>query len=119
MLESTFSGSVADASENVRNHDARHALAALVALTEMAAVAGSTYVAFIAYHFIVWGGLPDTMSYGWICMALALMYGIVCLADRQYDFLGAEWNQHALHRGALALGLAFVFLLAFMFVTGT
>jgi Undecaprenyl-phosphate glucose phosphotransferase len=119
MLESTFSGAVAGASENVHNRDVRHALAALVALIEMAAVAGSTYVAFIGYHFIVWGGLPDTMSYGWICTGLASMYGIICLTDRQYDFLGAEWNQHALHRGALALGLAFVFLLAFMFLTGT
>jgi Undecaprenyl-phosphate glucose phosphotransferase len=119
MLESTFSRAVADASENLHNRDVRHALAALVALIEMAAVAGSTYVVFIAYHFIVWGGLPDTMSYGWICTGLALMYGIICLTDRQYDFLGAEWNQHALHRGALALGLAFVFLLAFMFLTGT
>jgi Undecaprenyl-phosphate glucose phosphotransferase len=116
MLESTLFRSVVDASEN--NRDVRHALAALVALIEMAAVAGSTYLAFIAYHFVVWGGLPDTISYGWICTVLALMYGIVCLADRQYDFLGAEWNQHAQHRGALALGLAFVFLLAFMFVTG-
>jgi Undecaprenyl-phosphate glucose phosphotransferase len=119
MLESTFSGSVARTSENVTNRDARHALAALVALIEMAAVAASTYVAFAAYHLVVWGGLPGTISYGSICTGLALMYGIVCLTDRQYDFLGAEWNQYALHRGALALGLAFVFLLAFMFVTGT
>jgi Undecaprenyl-phosphate glucose phosphotransferase len=119
MLESTFSESVASTSENVTNRDVRHAIAALVAVTEMAAVAVSTYVAFAAYHLIVWGGLPGTISYGSICTGLALMYGIVCLADRQYDFLGAEWNQHALHRGALALGLAFVFLLAFMFVTGT
>jgi hypothetical protein len=119
MLESIFSGSVARTSENITNRDARHALAALVALTEMAAVAASTYVAFAAYHLVVWGGLPGTISYGAICTGLALMYGIVCLTDRQYDFLGAEWNQHTLHRGALALGLAFVFLLAFMFLTGT
>src|SRR6185437_5458611 len=48
------------------------------------------------------------------------IYGFICLADRQYDFLGAEWNQRAfLHRGALAFALAFIFLLAFMFITGT
>jgi len=117
MLESTLSGSEV-ASENVNYRDARHALAALVALTEMAAVAASTYVAFVGYHMIVWRGLPHTLSYGWICTALAVMYGTVCLADRQYDLLGAEWNQHSLHRGALALGMAFVFLLAFMFATG-
>src|SRR6266700_6162599 len=117
MLESTLSGS-AVASENIHYRDARHGLAGLVALTEMAAVAASTYVAFVGSHLIVWRGLPHTISYGWICMALAVTYGTICLADRQYDFLGAEWNQHSLHRGALALGMAFVFLLAFMFVTG-
>src|SRR5450631_1380591 len=118
MLESTLSGS-AVASENIQYRDARHALAGLVAMTEMAAVVASTYVAFVGYHLIVWRGVPHTISYGWICMALAVMYGTVCLADRQYDFLGAEWNQQSLCRGALALGMAFVFLLAFMFVTGT
>lgn len=118
MLESTLSRAEA-ASESIHYRDARHALAALVALTEMAAVAASTYVAFVGYHMIAWGGLPHTLSYGWICTALAVMYGTVCLADRQYDFLGAEWNQHSLHRGTLALGMAFVFLLAFMFATGT
>jgi Undecaprenyl-phosphate glucose phosphotransferase len=118
MLDSTLSGS-AVASENIQYRDARHALAGLVAMIEMAAVAASTYVAFVGYHLTVWKGLPHTISYGWICIALGVMYGTVCLADRQYDFLGAEWNQHALQRGALALGMAFVFLLAFMFVTGT
>jgi len=119
MLVSAFFGSAAGASENVHNRDIRHALAASVALVEMAAIGISTYAAFIAYHLIVWAGLPGTISYGWICTGLALVYGVICLADRQYDFLGAEWNRHALHRGALALVLAFVFLLAFMFLTGT
>lgn len=119
MLDSAFSGSAAGASENGQSRDIRHALAASVALIEMVAIGTSTYTAFIAYHLIVWGGLPDTISYGWICTGLALMYGVICLADRQYDFLGAEWNQQALHRGAIALALAFVFLLAFMFLTGT
>jgi Undecaprenyl-phosphate glucose phosphotransferase len=119
MLESAFSGSAPAAPDNVQSRDIRHALAASVALIEMAAIGTSTYAAFIAYHFIVWGGLPDTISYGWICTGLALMYGVICLVDRQYDFLGAEWNQQAPYRGALALALAFVFLLAFMFLTGT
>src|SRR3954451_17201982 len=110
MLESTFSGSV-DAAENARNRDVRHALAALVALSEMAAVAASAYVAFIAYHLTVWGGLPNTISYGWISTGLALMYAVICLVDRQYDFLGAESNHHARRRGAISLVLAFVFLL--------
>jgi Undecaprenyl-phosphate glucose phosphotransferase len=118
MLESTLSGPVI-ASENIHYRDGRHGLAGLVALTEMAAVAASTYLAFVGYHLIVWRGLPHTISYGWICISLAVMYGTVCLADRQYDFLGAEWNQQSLYRGALALGMAFVLLLAFMFVTGT
>jgi Undecaprenyl-phosphate glucose phosphotransferase len=102
-----------------RSRNDRQVLAALVASTEMVIVATSTYLAFIAYHQIVWGGLPDTISYGWLCAQLALMYGMICLADKQYDFLGGEWNRQALYRGALALALAFVFLLAFMFITGT
>jgi Undecaprenyl-phosphate glucose phosphotransferase len=119
MLQTNFSGSVASSKEIAQSHDDRPVLAAMVALTEMAAVAISTYLAFVAYHLTVWGGLPGTISYGWMCTQLALIYGIICLADRQYDFLGAEWNRQALHRGALALALAFVFLLAFMFLTGT
>jgi Undecaprenyl-phosphate glucose phosphotransferase len=67
---------------------------------------------------MVWGGFPDARPYGWICTGLALIYGIICLADKQYDSLGAEWNHKARVRGAVALSLAFVFLLAFIFLTG-
>jgi len=117
MSESTFS--VAGSSKNVVQHDARHTLAISVAFVEIITVGVSTYLAFIAYHLIVWNGLPDTISYGWICTGLAVMYGTICLADRQYDFLGTEWNHRSLSRGAIALIVAFAFLLAFMFVTAT
>jgi Undecaprenyl-phosphate glucose phosphotransferase len=119
MLQPHFSGPVASSKQIAQSHDDRPVLAAMVALTEMAAVAISTYLAFVAYHLTVWGGLPGTISYGWICTQLALMYGIICLADRQYDLHGAESNRQALHRGVLALALAFVFLLALMFISGT
>src|SRR5437764_14867007 len=97
MLQSTFSGPVASSKEITQSHDDRLVLAAMLALTEMAAVAVSTYLAFVVYHLTVWGGLPDTISYGWICTQLALIYGIICLADRQYDLHGAECNRHVLH----------------------
>ncbi|WP_291704987.1 exopolysaccharide biosynthesis polyprenyl glycosylphosphotransferase [Bradyrhizobium sp.] len=120
MLETTLPGTTAHADEIGCRREDRPALAMVIAGTEMAAVATSTYVAFLAYHLIVWGGLPKGLPYGWICTGLALLYGAICLADGQYDFLGAEWNRRAfLHRGALAFALAFIFLLAVMFITGT
>jgi Undecaprenyl-phosphate glucose phosphotransferase len=99
--------------------DVRHALAVLVALVEMGAIGISTYLAFGAYHLIVWNTLPRIISYGWMCTGLALIYGVICLADKQYDFLGAEWKQRGFEKGVLALTLAFVLLLAFLFLTGT
>jgi Undecaprenyl-phosphate glucose phosphotransferase len=107
----------AGTAQTAARSDLRQTLALAVALAEMAAIAISTYVAFLAYHLVVWSGLPATIPYGWICTGLALIYGIICLADKQYDSLGAEWNHKAHSRGALALTLAFVFLLAFMFLT--
>jgi Undecaprenyl-phosphate glucose phosphotransferase len=120
MLGLDLYGTAANASQEARRREVRSAFAITIATSEMAAVAASTYLAFLIYHFVVWGGLPKTIPYGWMCTGLALIYGFICLADRQYDFLGAEWNQRAfLHRGALAFALAFIFLLAFMFITGT
>lgn len=125
MIESILSEATAGTSHTAVRSDARRALALAVALAEMAAIAISTYLAFLVYHLVVWSGLPDTepghpgtVPYGWICTGLALIYGIICLADRQYDSLGAEWNYKTHSRGALALALAFVFLLAFTFLTG-
>jgi Undecaprenyl-phosphate glucose phosphotransferase len=103
----------------MEGRDVRHPLAVLVALIEMSAIGTSTYVAFIAYHLTVWKALPGTISYGWMCAGLAIIYGVICLADKQYDFLGAEWKQRGLEKGVLALTLAFVLLLAFLFLTGT
>jgi Undecaprenyl-phosphate glucose phosphotransferase len=118
MLRSNFLEQAGSAQETAHSHDDRQVLAAMVALTEMAAVASSSYLAFVGYHLAVWAGLPDTIPYGWISTQLALIYGVICLCDKQYDFLCAEWNRKALHRAALALALAFVFVLAFMFITG-
>ncbi len=118
MSESTLWERAARTSEK-ETRDVRHVLALLVALTEVAAIAASTYVAFIVYHLTVWGSLPFSISYGWMCVGLALIYGVICLEDKQYDFLGAEWKHGCLERGVLALTLAFVLLLAVLFLTGT
>jgi Undecaprenyl-phosphate glucose phosphotransferase len=89
-----------------------------VALAEIATVAGSTYAAFVVYHLTVWGGLPDSIPYGWICIGLAVLYGVSCLVDKQYDFLGAERNMHPARRSLLALIVAFVLILTVLFLTG-
>lgn len=118
MVESTLSAASAE-ELTVRGHrDVRNSLVAGIALTEMLAIALSSYFAFVAYHQVVWAGLPDTLPYGWISIGLAVIYGVICLTDKQYDFLGAEWNRGAVHRSVLALCLAFVFLLALMFLSG-
>src|SRR5438876_9117036 len=118
MVDSILSEATAGTPQTAAGSDPRRALCWAAALVEMAVIATSTYLAFVLYHLVVWGGVPDTMPYGWICTGLALIYGIICLADKQYDSLGAEWNHKVHSRGALALTLAFVFLLAFMFLTG-
>ena len=119
MTESIWSGAPVQGSAVPAPRDVRNRLVAGVAITEMAAIALATYIAFVAYHQIVWAGPPNTLPYGWISIGLALVYGAICLADKQYDFLGAEWNSGAVHRSALALCLAFVILLAVMFLSGT
>ena len=118
MSQSSFWESSASRSGG-EAHDVRQALAVLVALIEMGAIGISTYVAFVAYHRVVWNTFPGTISYGWMCTGLALTYGVICLADKQYDFLGAEWKQRGFKKGVLALTLAFVLLLAFLFLNGT
>ena len=119
MSISTLSQPAASALDR-EHRDVRHALAVLVALIEMGAVAASTYLAFITYHLIFWKGeFPFSISYGWLCTGLSLIYGVICLADKQYDFLGAEWKRRGFERGLLALTKAFVLLLGFLFLTGT
>ena len=117
MSDSVLSGSAAGASVQGRR-DFRNAVAASVALAEIATVAGSTYAAFVVYHLTVWGGLPDSVPYGWICIGLAVLYGVSCLVDKQYDFLGAERNMHPARRSLLALIVAFVLILTVLFLTG-
>jgi Undecaprenyl-phosphate glucose phosphotransferase len=117
MSDSVLSGSTAGASVQGRR-DFRNAVAASVALAEIATVAGSTYAAFVVYHLTVWGGLPDSIPYGWICIGLAVLYGVSCLVDKQYDFLGAERNMHPARRSLLALIVAFVLILTVLFLTG-
>ena len=119
ITESMSSEATVGTPQRVVRSDSRRALCLAAAFAEMAVIAISAFLAFVLYHLVARGGLPDARSYAWICTGLALIYGIVCLADKQYDSLGAEWNQKARVRGALALALAFVFLLAFMFLTGT
>jgi Undecaprenyl-phosphate glucose phosphotransferase len=119
MLESTISRAAKVAPDSIQNNDVRSIVAILVSLIETTGVGAAAYAAFAAYHLIIWSGFPKGISYGWLCTQLASMYWVICLADRQYDYLGTEWGRQVLRRGALALLLAFVFLLATMFLTGT
>jgi Undecaprenyl-phosphate glucose phosphotransferase len=118
MVGSTLSEAAAGTPQTAAGRDSRRVLCLVAALAEMAVIAISTYLGFVLYHLMVWGGLPGAIRYDWISAGLALIYGIICLADKQYDSLGAEWNHNARVRGVLALTLAFIFLLAFMFLTG-
>ena len=52
-------------------------------------------------------------------MAVAVIYGGLCLADDQYDLLGAQWNERGTSRGLAAVALAFIFLLVVGFFTDT
>ena len=119
MTDSTLLAATAEEPAFLARRDVRNGLVAGVAFTEMLAIAFSSYFAFVSYHEVVWAGLPDTLPYAWISMSLAFIYGVVCLADKQYDFLGTEWNNGAVHRSVFALCLAFVFLLALMFFSGS
>lgn len=109
----------ADAASVARAHNAQSAWAAAAAAIEMVAIALATYVAFIAYNLFSYGSIPAIPHYGWASVALAAIYGGLCLSDNQYDLLGAEWDHHATSRGLGAVGLAFVLLLAIGFITDT
>jgi Undecaprenyl-phosphate glucose phosphotransferase len=85
---------------------------AAAAFIEVVVIAASTYVAFMAYNFVAYGVIPDLVAYTWASVAMGVLYGGLCLADNQYDLLGAEWNEQSRSRGVAAVGLAFVFLFA-------
>lgn len=100
------------------NH-ARAARIAAFAMIEMLVVGVSAYAAFAAYDMIVYGGATGGLAYGWVSAALAFVYGILCLADDQYDLLVAEGGRRELMHGARALALAFAVLLVAGFVSDT
>jgi len=85
----------------------------------MFVVAVTALFAFLTYYSVVWGGLPNVPSYVADSLALAGLYGAICLADDQYDLLGAAWNENGIQRGAVALVIAFVVFLTALFLTDT
>jgi Undecaprenyl-phosphate glucose phosphotransferase len=91
--------------------------ASLAVGCEVIAIAASTYYAFVAYHLLAYGSVPDQPSSGWAAVAIGTLYGGFCLADNQYDLLGDKWNRHACSRGLGAIALAFIFLLAIGFIS--
>jgi Undecaprenyl-phosphate glucose phosphotransferase len=91
--------------------------ASLAVGSEVITIAASTYYAFVAYHLLAYGSVPDQPSSGWAAVAVGTLYGGFCLADNQYDLLGDKWNRHGCSRGLGAIALAFIFLLAIGFIS--
>jgi Undecaprenyl-phosphate glucose phosphotransferase len=95
-----------------------HALWTSVAAgIEMLVIAVSSFGAFAGYNYLVYGAIPDSTHYGFASAAIGAVYGGLCLADNQYDLLGAEWNRHGRSRGLGAIWAAFVLLLAIGFIS--
>ena len=101
-----------------RSQDAHAAWAAAVAVIEMLAVGASTYGAVVGYNLFASTAILSGADHGWASVAVAVIYGGLCLADDQYDLLGARWNDRGTSRGFhAAVALAFVFLLVVGFFT--
>ena len=102
-----------------RSQDAHAAWAATVAAIEMLAVGASTYGAAVGYSLFASKAILSGADHGWASVAVAVIYGGLCLADDQYDLLGARWNDRGTSRGLAAVALAFIFLLVVGFFTDT
>ena len=103
----------------LRSQDSHAVWTAAVAAIEMLAVGASTYGAFVGYNLIGYGAISSGADYGWLSVAVAVIYGGLCLADDQYDLLSAQWNDRGKSRGLAAVALAFIFLLVVGFITDT
>ncbi len=90
--------------------------AATAAAAEVAAISVATYAAFVIYNLTAYGVIPEKVAYAWASAALGVLYGALCLADNQYDLLGAEWNEQSRSRGVAAIVSAVVLLLALGYI---
>jgi len=102
-----------------RSQDAHAVWAAAVAAIEMLAVGAGTYGAAVGYNLFATKAILSGADHGWASLAVAVIYGGLCLADDQYDLLGARWNNRGTSRGLAAVALAFIFLLVVGFCTDT
>ena len=102
-----------------RNQDALAAWAAAVAVIEMLAVGAGTYGAAVGYNLFASKAILSGAGHGWASVAVAVVYGGLCLADDQYDLLGTRWNDRGRSRGLAAVALAFFFLLVVGFCADT
>lgn len=101
-----------------RSHKASARLALGVAAVEFLVVTATAFLAFVAYHGLVYKGLPNAGQYLWTSLLLAGLFGAACLADNQYDLIGSEWTRHGVSRSVGAIAVAFTLFLTISFVTG-
>ena len=116
----TFDATIRSASSvpaNTRNRNGQAFWTSAAAGIEMLAMAASTYGAFAAYNFLAYGAIPDQVEYGLASVAIAAIYGGLCVANNQYDLFGDEWSRHSRLSGLGAIVLAFVLLLAIGFIS--
>jgi Undecaprenyl-phosphate glucose phosphotransferase len=108
--------SAADAPPFSRVQNTQVFWTAAAAFVEVVAISASTYAAFAVYNLAVYGVIPDRIAYAWASAGMGVVYGALCLADNQYDLLGAEWNEQSRSRGLAAVVLAVVMLLALGYI---
>jgi Undecaprenyl-phosphate glucose phosphotransferase len=86
------------------------------ATIEVVVLSTVTYLAYMAYNYAAYGVIPNPVLYAGVSACVGLLYGAICVADNQYDLLGAEWNEHSRSRGVAAVGLTFVLLLTIGYI---
>ena len=102
-----------------RDQNSHAAWAAAVAAIEVVALAASTYGAVAAYSPFVNKGILGGVDYGWVSVAVAVIYSGICFADNQYDLMGPQWTENQRSRGLAAVAVAFISLLTIGFIAET
>ena len=102
-----------------RGQNSHAAWAVAVSAIEVVAVAASTYGTVSAYSLFVNKAILGGVDYGWVSVAVAVIYSGICFADNQYDLMGPQWTEHRRSRGLAAVAVAFIFLLTIGFIAET
>ena len=102
-----------------RGQNAHAAWAAAIAAIEVVAVAASAYGTVAAYSLLANKAVLGGVDYGWVSVAVAVLYSGICFADNQYDLMGPQWTEHRRSRGLAAVAVSFIFLLTIGFITET